>query len=536
MHSLKAKNVGTHCWVLFCAPSEFGEVIAARLRKLGQVVICVRAGSRYSNPEDGVFVIDPANASHYSELFAALKERDSAPRKIIHLWSLTSWAARDSSESGFTQDQNTGLLSLLRIGAAIEQNDIEHNVDVEVVCDGLHRLQAGDAIDVTKATILASCGMLSVMSPNLSCRCTDIVLEEQGDRLIRQADTIIAELLTKANDARIAYRDDQRWVETFERVRPGEGDLGDKLKEGGTYVIVDSSGESGLELAAHLSENARLKIGMVHTQSLPPREEWESRLVFEDELDHATLSRRVLQSIDRRARALTLVSGDLTSVQSLECALSRIEQELGNIDGIFHVLGLHSSDETVPNGQCGYGYYSRFVKRNVDELLNLSAALRRRQIGFCIILSSNASVLGGPESAASSAVSLIGAAIAAKESGRFPARWSSIETDAFTRENTKSGHLEENDGARAEISREEFAQVLSHAISLDTARRVIVSPRDLHERLTQRRRAGSRRGPRFKPQMHGRPDLGEPYIRATSRLERTIANLWQELLGVEPIG
>jgi len=94
------------------------------------------------------------------------------------------------------------------------------------------------------------------------------------------------------------------------------------------------------------------------------------------------------------------------------------------------------------------------------------------------------------------------------------------------------------------ISSAEGVEVFRRILSIDVPPQIVVSTRDLHAlielpgALTQARvleEIGNLQLSRSRP-THSRPSVQSPYVAPSGEVERSIAELWQEMLGVEPVG
>src|SRR5262249_33853749 len=83
---------------------------------------------------------------------------------------------------------------------------------------------------------------------------------------------------------------------------------------------------------------------------------------------------------------------------------------------------------------------------------------------------------------------------------------------------------------------ETFGRILGHS----APRRVAVSTTDLQTRIDQWinfKSAAAAAGPGGQAAaLHARPELGVDCVAPRNETEQTIAGIWQELLGIEPIG
>jgi acyl carrier protein len=160
--------------------------------------------------------------------------------------------------------------------------------------------------------------------------------------------------------------------------------------------------------------------------------------------------------------------------------------------------------------------------------------LGEEPLDFCVLFSSLASVLGGLGFAGYSAANAFLDAFAPWHNTVSSTHWTSVNWDTWqTREN---GHGDF--GATLKdlvMSPGEALRAFDHVVARATAfHQVVNSTGDLEARLNQWvRRIGLVYEPAAGPAVHPRPALGTRYEPPTNAAERTIAGIWERVLGLE---
>jgi len=115
--------------------------------------------------------------------------------------------------------------------------------------------------------------------------------------------------------------------------------------------------------------------------------------------------------------------------------------------------------------------------------------------------------------------------------------WISIDWD-FWRFSEPDERSVNKTFAELGITPDEGMSVFGQLLSPSTSARVIISTGDLQARITQwvSLEAEAMVQEPLKSAGHPRPELTNIYIAPSSRVEQTIAGIWQELLGIETIG
>jgi len=165
--------------------------------------------------------------------------------------------------------------------------------------------------------------------------------------------------------------------------------------------------------------------------------------------------------------------------------------------------------------------------------------LQGQPLDFCLLPSSLSAILGGSGTVADVAAHLFTGAFVHQHNRRHPVPWTSVHWDAWQFEadnspTTIGAHL-----AELTMTPQEGAQAFQYILSRGTIAQIAISTSDLQSRLNQWGRPNAAydsqltSGPVAR---HSRPNLPTAYVAPGNEIEQTVAIVWQELLGVEPIG
>jgi amino acid adenylation domain-containing protein len=170
--------------------------------------------------------------------------------------------------------------------------------------------------------------------------------------------------------------------------------------------------------------------------------------------------------------------------------------------------------------------------------------LKHHVLDFVLVQSSLSSVLGGLGMAAYAAANSYVDAFTVKQNRLNHTRWLSVDWDGWRfGENGKASNVPVGSAlADLAITSAEGTIALDRILALDHVSQIIVSTTDLDARLDQW----------VRPQpvveedesvdsasavaLHPRPALETNYVEPHTALERSIVELWQEVLGIGPIG
>ncbi|MEO0869998.1 MAG: phosphopantetheine-binding protein, partial [Cyanobacteria bacterium J06642_11] len=223
-------------------------------------------------------------------------------------------------------------------------------------------------------------------------------------------------------------------------------------------------------------------------------------------------------------------------LESLRNSLDQVAQKLGTINGIFFSTPTTNEKSAAPITllQPEQLAYNSLTKQQVLE--SLAAALVDHKPDFCCVQSSLSSVIGGVGLAAYSGANHSLDAMVAQQNQDSPFPWFSVNWDAWSDEVS-------NDETGWGTSLKDFA-LTSKEVWTATERilaqapgQIVVSKSDLSARIAQ----WIHPAPRVAVQEqstsnHSRPQLSTVYVAPSNDVEKTIAGIWQDLLGLEQVG
>ncbi|HZI08988.1 MAG TPA: beta-ketoacyl synthase N-terminal-like domain-containing protein [Myxococcus sp.] len=500
-----------------------------------RVLVRVRPGTGFSRTSEREFIVDPASASGFRALMASLRESGLLPDAVLHLWSL-----HRSVPTSFAQAQPAGYFSLLGLARALVEHAPERPCAVWVVSNHLHDVTGDEVLSPGKATLLGPCRVVPQEHPHLAFRGVDVVLSASGlpEATVR---ALRAELRAARPDTVVALRGPHRWVQSVEPL-PLPPPSAPVVREGGVYLLTHGLGGMGAMHARGLAQGARgVKLACVEAPGLPARESWDAYLASHPETDAVAQRLRRARALEAQGAEVAVFEADLSSPESMRAAVDAAVARFGALHGAVHaawlppaeVARLVSETDTAESA-------SHFVPRALG-LAVLDGVLGDRPLDFRAVSSSVSALLGGVATTAHTAASLFQDAFAQARS-REGRRWLSLGWDVVRVEDYGA-----HPGARgAELDRlallpEQGAEAFVRALAHATGPCVTVSTHDLAARLSRvpvpRESSPPPEAEATGRPLHPRPaSLRSAYVAPTTELERTLVELWQQSLGVSPIG
>jgi amino acid adenylation domain-containing protein len=499
-------------WLLFMDESGIGTALASQLARRGVRTTLARMGSRFTHRTDDEFVLDPGSRDDYRLLIEDLRRSGRLPDVVVHLRAVGGATGTDARDRYFHD--------LIFLAQALGEKDPERPCHVAVVSTGLHEVTGGEEPDPAKALLLGPFTVIPQEYEHL--RCSSIDLDPQVLDLERQVALLLADAAGPAGDSLIAYRGGHRWTQVFvptplPRKPP-------PVKQGGVYLITGGTGGVGLALAEWLAQTVPgVKLALIaRTDPAQP----------------------VGRLTALGAEVLTL-QADVADRARMHGVLDRIRQRFGELNGVIHAAG-------IPGGgtirtRTRESSEQEFAAK-VDGCLVLDALLADTPLDFFVLCSSMVAVTGGFGQVGYCAANAFQDAFAQARAGQ--RAWQRIVAIGWDRWRAV-GMAAALEARHSELTSEELGGGMQRAEGMDVFARilasapvpwVVVSSRDFPALVKQSRtwQLGRIEGQlsqlTSRLTLHPRPALATDFVAPCSEVEREIAGIWQEEIGIEQVG
>jgi acyl carrier protein len=226
---------------------------------------------------------------------------------------------------------------------------------------------------------------------------------------------------------------------------------------------------------------------------------------------------------------------DVANREEMEKLFARLEANFGTVEGVIHMAGITGDKALKLVSDLGQEDCQAQFRPKIDGCYVLRDVLEHRAVRFSVLFSSTASFLGGPGMLAYTATSCVLDTLAAN--CRLQGRpWTSINWDGWISHEEShflGGHATSLD--RHAVPYSEALALFDSAIASRLGQ-VVVSSGDISSRIDEWRKIrGIQSVPSDAP-VHVRPALGTDYAPPRNSLEKKIAAIWAEVLGLEQIG
>ncbi|MEH2296107.1 SDR family oxidoreductase [Nostoc sp.] len=529
------------CWLVFVDECGLGEKLVKRLLLENEDVITVRVGEQFQQNSEypqRTYTINPEKENDYNTLLKELRTLGKIPKRIVHLWSVTLNSYTNSAIEAL------GWSSLLFLAQAIAENNQTDALEISIVSNNLQEVTGSEILCPEKALVLGTCKVMPLEHSNITCRSIDVVVPvESGQEELIQ--TLIAELTTSKSDQIIAYRGRNRWVQDFEPVQLHETVTENlSLRKQGVYLITGGLGGVGLLLAEYLAQTVQAKLILLGRSAFPDQDEWFEWLSTHDEEDSVSQKIQKLQAMKALGAEVMVASADVTNLEQMSAVLQKANQRFGEIHGVIHAAAVYgggmmqlTTKETVANA----------LAPKVQGTRVLETLFNENSLDFFVLCSSLSSFIGTSGMADYTAANAFLDSFADYSASKY-GTWKFIKSINWDRWNSV-GMAAAVEARHQEITGEKLAagmadfegiEAFKRILGSSTVSQVIVStqdfpslikpkesPKSLEEKLAQLSQS--------KP-THPRPILGNAYIAPSNEIERTLADVWQQLLGIDQVG
>ncbi|MFT2016600.1 SDR family NAD(P)-dependent oxidoreductase [Streptomyces sp. 796.1] len=514
---------------------------------------------------DGSRTVRPAEQQDYQQLI----ETSPAPRWVVHLWGLGSALSPQDADCA----RELGFDSLRALTAALGDARLPHPVSLLAATESARAVLDTDRPAPERATAFGPLLVAPQEYAGLQVRTIDTVLtgdvpgddapsseRAAGDTPLTVAAALYAELLhgfdhpaagtesaattapaatpdraATTADHLLALRGGERLALEYVPAPAPDDPPAITPKADGVYLITGGLGPVGLLLAEHFGAAHGARLVLTGRRELPARADWERAAA--DPATEPALRERLtgLLRLAGRGVQVEAVAADVTDEARLRALVTDVRDRHGRLDGVIHLAAITDAEVLSPLSGLGPQERDAHFHAKIDGALALEKVLAELPVDFCLLFSSMSTVLGGIGFGSYAAANSFLDAIAARHrTGR--TRWLAVDWDTWPA--TAASISGQSFGASlAEYALHE-AQALAAVdqVLANPHPRTLVSAGGLPVRLAEwvHRRAAAPAGgagTRFP-----RPDLAQQFVPPAGALERKLADLWGDLLGVDGIG
>ncbi|MEO6191566.1 MAG: amino acid adenylation domain-containing protein [Thermoanaerobaculia bacterium] len=542
--SAPAETAGA--WLVFLDDHGLGAAAVDLLEAQGREVIAVRAGDRFARTGEREFAVDAWNAAGYDRFLEELAAYELRPGTVLHFWNVTAGEAGASLPEA-DRALERGFFSLTFLAQALGKRNLTEPVRILAVSTGLQRVTGEEPLQPLKAALLGPCRVIPREYPNLACRSLDVVLpavpSTPGDGLRALAGRVLEELaFFPEGEPAAALRGSFRWVQELELLPlPAAGGSPARLRQGGVYLITGGLGALGLEVAGLLARAVAAKLVLVGRTPVPERESWSAWLAAHGEEDATSRRLRGLLAIEALGGEVMTVAADAADLPGMAAARDAAVARFGAVHGVIHAAGRPGGGIVQVKTRAAA---EAVLAPKVKGALVLDELFRGEPLDFMVLFSSITAVLAQPGQVDYAAANAFLDAFAQERSARgaftLSLGWDAWREAGMAVDTEVPAELREwrQQELKLGMSMAEGLEVFGRALA-SSSPWLLISTRDLASRLEQNHAASTLAEidrAQAARAAHPRPLLANAYVAPSGGAEERIAAVWQDLLGIEPVG
>lgn len=507
-------------YVIFSNCKRFSGELLKQFATENKQVIFVYAGNEYINNCHECYYIRPNKEEDYIRLFADIGHNNNTIAAILHFWLIREKEGRTENLSNFQQNKILGFYSSLYIVKALKNNPCyEKSVNMYMFNIGTAQINKKDKLYPENYLINGLYKIIKQEYPQIICQMIDLAASFQ-EFLIEQSNlikVIMNELKLQSQDDYVAYRNGIRWLPDYEVVNFSDlPKKEDNIVNNGVYVITGGLGRIGQAFAKILARKAtNINIIILSRRKLSITEN-------NDDIDH------FFSELKKLGAHVELISCDISSHVQVKEAFDYIYDKYESLDGVIHLAGITGktavsfiAEEEMNKCETQFG-------PKVYGIYNMLSALKKDKPKFMILLSSLCTILGGIGSATYASANSVLDAMALSEEATFPI--CTINWEAWYDENIKNWYTLNKYAMSEKEACQIFEQILDHVL----VPRLILSKGSIKKRkkelnLSEKGINNSINKTRIKKD-------NVNYIPPTNAAEQLVCEIWEEYLGILPIG
>ena len=534
-------------WLLLAGEDGLGDALAARLAGAGAHVAIARAGSGLSLAGDS-FTLDPRAPEHYRAVLAELERRGRAARNVVDLWS--AGPGERASAAGRAALHDRAFFALLFLGQALAGRADQGHVRVGIVTSGAQDVLGGRPAFPERATVIGPCKNFGLELPGVSARWIDVRTDEgTADEL---AGRLLAELRADVSDLIVALHGGQRWTLGHERVRleaSAAGGVPPGLRERGTYLITGGLGGVGLALAELLAERVQARLVLTARSELPGRDAWDAWLAEHGEGDPTSTRILAVRRLEQIGAEVLVAAADVTDADAMRAVVDRACARFGRVHGVIHCAGVLGTGMIETKTRAHTEWVLAPKVRGVEVLEEVFAGREPELLVLTSSISTAPRVLNGVDYAAANGWL---DAFANQRRGEQGPRTVAMCWDTWSEvgmalqfevpENMRRQHEAYLALAIATAEgREAFLRVLASGLPQVYVTGVDLRTRDDYASAVAPATAAAvtvetNGSPPASGTAEPRPSLSTEYVAPRTEIERALAGIWRDLLGLEEVG
>ncbi len=524
-------------WLVFEDEIGLSENIVRTLKEEGVQLVTVSKGDKYCKINQDSYTINPNTKEHYVSLIKDVF-KGNKPGNILHLWNVTEEELGCSRLEFSEECLSHGFHSLLCLAQAMGETIVDHNVKMAVVSNNMQVISDEKVCYPEKAVITGPCKVIPMEYSNIFCQSIDLVFRDISiDEKNRFAKAILAEISVEKPQTTVVLRGNQRWLPTIESTTVESINERSWVKEGGTYLITGGLGGIGLAVALRMANTARVNLVLTRRSAFPEKDQWQQWLDTHSAKDATSDIIKQVKVLEELGAEVMALQAETSCLEQMREVVEQAKLSFGAINGVIHAAGI-SGNGLIQEKQEEAA--DKVFAPKVAGTLIIDELFKDEELDFLVLFSSSSSILGG-----AGFVDYCGANAVLDAYAHYRSQRSNTFTVSVNWDEWDEVGMAVKAGSKStwqKITVHEGLTLLERIIASKSLAQVAVVPYDFIGRLQEIEEfrissvSGDSVATKETNQSNNRPDLYVPYTDPQNELEEEIAEIWQEHLGVYPVG
>ncbi len=526
-------------WLIFKDDQGLMIPLITHLREAGHTVIEVSMGEHF---QPGKWVVRPGAEDDMKQLIHSLREENQLPDRIVFAWPVLPWEATGYwRENGKEIILNQGYYSLLALAKALITESSGYSLQLAVLASFALDVPESEELIPYQRMLDALLRVIPQEIPGVRSRLLDVRLPQSNGHTIEQyARAILSELAFNDTTTSAALREGFAWYQVYELHPLKQADTHPlSLRKNGLYVITGGLGNIGMTIARYLIETVQARVVLLGRRAFPEREAWENWITDHPADDPIVQTIHRLKEIEAAGGQIWTFTANVANEDQMRRVIAHVEQTLGPIHGVFHAAGVVGNQSFVPLSDLTPEICQQQFEAKVEGVQVLENVLNDSQVDFILLQSSLSAVLGGLGFGAYAAANAFMDGFVHRANARdHHMKWRTINWEGwdFNPDNQQGTPGLGKEVREFNLTPEEGIEALQRILNYPTIPQVVVSTGDLESRFQQWVEQKKGEEQPAAGNQYERPNLTTPYVAPRNDLEKEIAAVWEELLGIKGIG
>ncbi|WP_166924941.1 type I polyketide synthase [Flavobacterium poyangense] len=324
-------------WLIFNDENGLGDKIIDALVKEGKSFCEVVSGGFYNKHNGTKYTIDVANKDHYNYLMKDLLDDDIELSHIVHLFNYTEQSDIIDMEK-LDDIENVSFFSPLFLQQALYESGKLKEIQYTLVANGVFDVIGDKVYAPEKALAIGPCRVLIQEFPLSRSRFIDVDFQRTEKGSIKLAENIIRESQNTAYQTLVAYRNNYRWIEGYDRIS-FEKENTPHYKDGGIYLITGGIGGIGLLTASTIAKEVKATFILTYNSPIPERNEWDKWLEENPGISFTREKIEGVRKLEEIGATIILKQANVANLNEMTHLRNEIESTVGSITGIIHSAG-----------------------------------------------------------------------------------------------------------------------------------------------------------------------------------------------------